>query len=209
MATQTTNKIQNTKVYRLGKAFVKEGGKRLPYIVALFLLLIFLQGISTGRKATDNITATNENSVKLKLLTEKNARLTEKVIELQQQAIKQSEENAAHIDCVAEAFAHYTQTGEPVYFKDNDLSACILLKISRPQGLQPTSSSQSQTSQSVGSNPSASGSSNPQQPGSNNNQGGGNGNNNQDDRSNLEKATDAVGGAVCSIPVLGGSRICN
>lgn len=182
-------------ISRKSKAVLLEAGRRIPYIVAVLLLLLFVQGARSYSKTAEGVTIGARNSIEIKKLQEKNTELLKQNKALSEQSLLQSKENSAHIDCIAEAFAEYTRTGGAVYFKDNDLTACILLKLSSTQSNTPSIS----TTDSTVAEPSVQNNSAEIKNNSRNSQ--------ADNRSNIKKATEGTTNFICSLPLVG--RICN
>lgn len=139
------------------KAFGTESAKRIPYIVFVLLILLLVQGARSYSKTVEAVNLATKNSEKVRILTEQNTDLLKKNKELNEQAVKISRENSAHIDCVAQLFARYTQVGIPVYLADNDLNQCIVRRLSNDTTNTPNTTSPQSKSSSGGGSRQASG----------------------------------------------------
>lgn len=138
------------KIIRMVKAFSQEIVRRLPYIVGILLVLLFITGWLSYQKtaegvqiAKDNSNTIKEQGVDIKLLTEQNKQLSE-------QSNILASQNKAYIKCVATVFAKYTQDGRAVVIED--LERCVVTSLSidtppaqsTPTGRSPASSNTSQ-----------------------------------------------------------------
>lgn len=128
------------KTVRLVKAFAKESAKRLPYILAIFLLIIVLQGYNNGRITKGNSTDTKTLLNRVASLGEDNKKLTQQNIDLQRQTNNQ-------LACLSNLFIDFINSGRAVTKADAD--SC---SVSSALTEQATSSSEAATPQRASSN---------------------------------------------------------
>lgn len=138
------------KTVRLIKAFAKESAKRLPYILAIFLLIIVLQGYNNGRITKGNSTDTKTLLNRVASLGEDNKRLTQQNIDLQRQTNNQ-------LSCLSNLFIDFINSGRSV--TKADAASCSVSTASAAQTgapSQPTASQQSSSNRVSGASPSSS-----------------------------------------------------
>lgn len=112
------------KIIRLAKALSNESVKRLPYIILIGLILIFIQFVHLNNQTAQGVRIATSNSVDSKTLLKKVAALSEDNKKLTQQNLDIAKENTAHLDCVAKLFAKYTRDLKPLY--DINLDNCFI-----------------------------------------------------------------------------------
>lgn len=112
------------KIIRLLKALSNESVKRLPYIILVGLILIFIQFVHLNNKTAQSVRVATGNSIDTKTLLKRVAALSEDNKKLTQQNLDIAKQNAAHLDCVANLFAQYTRDQRPIY--DIDLDKCFI-----------------------------------------------------------------------------------
>lgn len=95
------------KTIRLGKAFWNESVKRLPYIIALLIIIGGVGALQSYRKTAESVRVGRDNSEQVKSLTLRIKKLTEENRDLNKQTRNQS-------FCFVKAFATYTQTLKPI-----------------------------------------------------------------------------------------------
>lgn len=140
------------KIIRLSKALRYESAKRLPWIIALVILLGGFAFYQSYHKTAEGVQIARDNTTSLKNLGLQIKTLTEQNTELTKQNNKLATENAKHIDCIAKLFAYWTQTGTPV--TTTDLNACVIEALS--QGNSASGSVTGGTSAQIGSGASSS-----------------------------------------------------
>lgn len=131
--------MRRNKLKKLARAFLHESQKRLPYVFLVMLILLLIQGWHSGARIVDGLNETKNNTAKL-------TELGTQIADLSKENLKLNKENKAFSKCIGLAFAEYTQTGNPVKFKDNDLEACVVEQVNQPV-VTAQSASQSSTLQ--------------------------------------------------------------
>jgi hypothetical protein len=138
--------MSTNKVSRLLRALSNESVKRLPYIFFVLIVISLIQFVRLGNQTAQGVQIAKDNSLDGKALLKKVADLAQdnKQLGLQnkklaEQNIQIANDNAKHLDCLADLFAQYTRTGRPIL--QLDLNTCMIT-----QGSVGTSATDAQTS---------------------------------------------------------------
>jgi cell division protein FtsB len=151
------------KLIRLIKALWQETLKRVPYIIALLIIIGMAAGIQSYRKTAEGVKIAKDNSVTiknqgkdLKQQADDIKTLTQQNKNLSAQNNRLARANAAHIDCIARYFSMFATA------RLEDLDKCIITStgtqispsiIDRSEASDDNKSSQNQTSSQQTSQP--------------------------------------------------------
>lgn len=150
------------KIIRLSKALSNETVRRVPYIIVVLLVLVFVQSLQNNKVAKSNSVDSKALLMRVAALSQDNKNLTEANKKLTEQGVALASQSVSLNKCIANAFATYTQTLRPVQFEDID--ACIFTSQSAQTSATPSQSAARPSLSSPGAPASSSSKSTPSKP---------------------------------------------
>lgn len=146
--------MSKAKVTRLLHALSNESVRRVPYVFLLLIILSLVQFTRLQIQTAHGVQIAKDNAVdaktlltKVASLSEDNKQLITQNKSLTEQNIQIANDNAKHLDCLADLFARYTRTGQAIYAID--LNSCMVItqkgastpSTTAPRAAQPSSTS--------------------------------------------------------------------